>query len=275
MKRLSIACVAAAALIGPVCAADLPSRKMAPYAPVAYVPAFTWTGFYVGGNLGYHWGGGDGNSIGYYSPTPGVQADLMQNVALGWLPTKLGGSQDGFTAGAQAGYNYQFNSFVIGVEGDINWVGGGKTSNAWYISTGATAGDWAGYGSASSGLSWLGTVRARLGFAVDHFLFYGTGGFAFGNSDSSFGVAATDYRFDPVRSYGWYGSKSDTAVGWTLGGGVEFAFTNNWTAKIEYLYYDLGDQSYTVASPQTTDIYAVVKHQQTGSILRTGVNYKF
>jgi outer membrane immunogenic protein len=276
MKRLLIACVAATALAGPARSADLPSRKYAPVAtPAPYVPAFVWTGFYVGGNLGYNWGAGNGNTIGYYSPTPARQADLAQVVASGWLPTRLGGSQSGFTAGLQGGYNFQLNSsFVIGVEGDINWVGGGKPTGGWYVTTATTAGNWGGYGSASTGMNWLGTARARLGFAIDHFLFYGTGGFAFGNTQSSFGAAVTDYR-NGTLNYGWYGSKSDTAVGWTIGGGAEFAFTTNWTAKIEYLYYDLGDQTYTVASPQLTDVFATVKHQQSGSILRTGVNYKF
>jgi outer membrane immunogenic protein len=275
MKRLFIACAAGVAFLGSAHAADLPSTKYAPAAPMAYAPMFTWTGFYVGGNVGYHWSGGNGNGIAYYSGTPGTQANLADAVALGYLPSRLGNGQDGFTGGVQGGYNYQMGSFVIGVEGDVNWVGGSGKSVGWYVTQNMTAGDWAGTGSGSVSQTWFGTLRARAGFAIDHFLFYGTGGLAFGNGKSSLGIAATDYRPDTPVNYAWYGSKSDTSVGWTLGAGVEYAITNNWTVKVEYLYYSLGEQSYTVASPQNTDVYAAVKFEQTGNILRTGVNYKF
>lgn len=190
-----------AGLAAPAAAADLSGG----YPPVAYaqpVPVFTWTGFYLGANVGYGWG-----SSGFDSPA-------------------------GAVGGLQAGYNFQFASpFVLGIETDLSLSG---------ISGG------------SFGVDYFGTVRARLGWAIDRVLIYGTGGFAYGQGNLDF--------------FGL--SSSATQTGWTLGAGAEFALDRNWSARAEYLYVDLGSATFpTLVGPVSTGIDA--------NILRAGVNFRF
>lgn len=196
----STALLAGVVLAAPAVAADLSGRYPAPY--VQPVAAFTWTGFYVGGNAGYGWG------------------------------TTSFGDPGGFIAGLQAGYNFQFGSpFVLGIETDINYSG---------MSGGGV------------GLGYFGTVRARLGYSFDRALVYGTGGFAYGQGNADF--------------FGL--TSSANLTGWTLGVGAEYAVDRNWSAKLEYLYVDLGSATYgTLAGPVVSGLDA--------NILRAGVNYRF
>jgi outer membrane immunogenic protein len=341
MKRLSIASTALAVLLsGPVLAADLPTAKGPPPAPMAYVPAFTWTGFYVGVNAGYAWG--DSNTrYGYayqpYSVPVLTDAAAARDLIIvnpyypwfspdwatpyGW-PASFGNNANGFTGGLQAGYNFQFGSFVVGIEGDINWLNASKSAS-WYNSgdwgTGAEIcvisaadvaycdGTWEAGLRAKTTMNWFGTLRGRAGVAFDRALIYVTGGLAFGNIKGSTSGYFNAYGFpveiidvpalaavgvappgaDQIYGSVWAGSKSSTQVGWTVGVGAEYAITNNWTVKLEYLYYDLGDISYTVAGtygtygfPGTglgaTGVnYFTASHEVTGNIVRAGVNYKF
>lgn len=144
---------------------------------------------------------------------------------------------DGFIGGGQIGYNYQIDRFVVGLEADIS----GTDIKS--------RGPGVGFGASKATVDYLGTVRLRAGYAIDRFLPYLTGGLAYGGSN--------------VRIPG-VGSKDSTTVGWTLGGGVEYAFTNNWTARIEGLYVDL---------PRETVGTAKVGHEF--GVVRAGVNYKF
>jgi outer membrane immunogenic protein len=217
MKKTLAAAVAVASLLAaaPAFAADMPQAyptKAPP--PVAVVPAFSWTGFYIGANAGYGWGSGK----------EGI-SDLDPE---GWL------------GGGQLGFNYQFgNNVVIGAEADIQ----GSDINDSTID---------GVFDPRSKMDYFGTVRARLGYAFDNVLPYVTGGFAWGHNEIT-------NRFDDFSS-------DNTHVGWTVGGGVEYAFTNNWTVKAEYLYMDLGDEYY--------DSIGADAGLKT-STARIGVNYKF
>ncbi len=126
----------------------------------------------------------------------------------------------GGLVGGTVGYNYQTGWAVLGVEGDIDWSGiKGTTNNA--CAPGCTNGN-----------TWLSTVRGRFGYAAGHFMPYITGGAAFGNIQAS----------EPG-----FAGNSATNAGWTLGGGLEFAFAGNWTAKAEYLYVDL---AISIAAPR-------------------------
>ncbi|WP_293858809.1 outer membrane protein [uncultured Alsobacter sp.] len=202
-------------------AADLPSRKMAPVAPVTYAPAFTWTGFYVGANAGYGFG-----QI--------TKAGTLFN------------DPSGFVGGGQIGYNYQMNNIVFGLEGDLQYADlRDKVSPAGRLA-GLPAGT-------KNGIEWFGTVRPRVGFAADRALFYVTGGLAYGNQKLNVpGV----------------GSGDNVNIGWTAGAGVEYAFTNNWTAKVEGLYVNLDSHNYVVTAPST-------KSGTEFGLVRAGVNYKF
>jgi outer membrane immunogenic protein len=150
----------------------------------------------------------------------------------------------GGVVGGTLGYNYQFGQAVVGVEGDLDWAGiSGNTSNACP-------------GGCKTSDTWLSTVRGRLGYAADRFMPYVTGGAAFG-----------DIR---AQAPGLAQSTS-TQAGWTLGGGLEAALTTNWTAKVEYLYVDLG--SFNCGLNCGAGVTNNVSFHT--NLLRAGVNYKF
>lgn len=206
-----------ALIIAPVAAsaADLP-RRSAAVAPAPYAaPVFAWSGFYAGLNGGYAWGDSK------FSAGRTGSADL-----------------DGWLAGAQLGYNHQVGSFVLGAEGDLNWA---DLSGSAVCHTAPQT--------CSSKVNWLGSARARAGFAANNILFYGTGGFGFG------GLKLRDTAG---------ASASETRVGWSAGAGVEYAVDRNWSVKAEYLHYDLGKETFGSASAKTTVDAA-----------KLGVNYRF
>jgi outer membrane immunogenic protein len=236
MKKILLASVALFGFAGVASAADLPAR-VAPAAPmIAAVPVFTWTGFYVGVNAGYGWNTNDER---YYDTTLGIVVDNS--------------SDGGFVGGGQIGYNMQFGSFVVGVETDLQYADIGGSNNT-YVG-GVYYGD-------RSGDAWFGTVRARAGVAFDRALIYATGGFAYGDvghGSSTFG--------DPLLGT-YYASNDDVNTGWTLGGGVEYAFTNNLTMKVEGLYVNLDTEN------NYTGIYADRDNAEFG-VVRAGLNFKF
>lgn len=146
-------------------------------------------------------------------------------------------SMDGFQGGGTIGVNHQWGHFVLGIEGD---------------------GDWTNQGGSVTRSDWLATVRGRAGYAFDRILFYAAGGAALANRQ--------------VGAGGNYPFTSTTQVGWTAGAGVEVALSQNWTAKVEYLYVDLGNQSCPVAS---CGGFVAVTVPLTENVVRAGVNYKF
>ncbi len=168
-----------------------------------------------------------------------------------WTPSGSGASSNrnnGGIAGGTLGFNYQIGAFVMGVESDFDWSGiNGTTANALCSAT----------GNCQTGNSWLSTVRGRAGFAADRILFYGTAGGVFGNEQLTANGATTTH----------------TQAGWTAGVGVEAALAQNWTAKLEYLYVNLG----TGTCPTTvcTNSATPVAVGLTDNLIRLGVNYKF
>ena len=250
MRRILLSAVMSLAAL-PAFAADLPSRVMPAPSPIMATPVYNWTGFYVGANAGYAWGSGDVSVLG--------NAPILSALSLAGLPNGASLDNDGFTMGVQAGYNYQINQFVLGAEADANWVDGSDSKGA-LGSTGLNF-------YSSSKVEWLSTIRARAGFAINNVLIYGTGGFAFGEAKSTVTVSG------PFGFGSYTGSESGTRTGWTLGAGVEYAFTRNITARVEYLYYNLGDKTYT--SNGIGALQASAKAQFDGNIIRAGVNYKF
>jgi len=208
MKKILLSSVALLGLATGALAADLPSRR-APAPIIAAVPVFTWTGFYVGVNAGYGWNANDSITVG------GLTFDLDD--------------EGGFVGGAQAGYNYQIGSFVVGLEGDIQYADFGGDD---FVLADGSIVDF-------NTSDWFGTVRARAGVAFDRALIYATGGFAF----------------------------ADNATGWTVGGGLEYAFTNNLSAKIEGLYVNLDqDDNFPGLDLDNDAEFGVV---------RAGLNFRF
>ena len=267
MKNYLVAGAAALAVLGAgaASAADLPSRKGVVAAPVYVPPAFTWTGFYAGVNAGYAFRAEDNAAT---TGTPGFQALVPGGAAPGGL--KVGG--DGFIGGAQIGYNYQINQFVVGLETDIQYIDNKGRSSFTGLPVAGTQLNT----SASSEVNYLGTLRARLGYTpVDRLLIFATGGLAYGQVKSNASVLGVQNA-----ALGWAGEKSDTKYGWTVGAGAEYALTNNVTLKAEYLYYDLGKSNVATAAnvaaaTAVPNVAYVNRVETTGHIGRVGLNYKF
>ena len=248
-------------------AADLPTRKEAP-APV-YIAPFSWTGFYIGGNVGVVWGSSSVDVTG----SPGYFDYASQ--APGLLPYGLNGNnQEGLIGGGQAGYNYQFGSFVGGIETDFDGANLSRSrSYSGFYSPDTVLTSY------NSELRWLGTTRLRLGFTpVEKALVYATGGVAYGGGSASGGLVDTyNDGTDPINTYRWGGSTNYTRVGWTIGGGAELAVTNNVLIRAEYLYYNLGSTDVTAYEfgYQSNPVYLQTKENINGSVARIGVDYKF
>ena len=229
--KLVLGGIAAIALSGAALAADLPSRK-AP-AAIAPLPTFTWTGFYVGVNGGYYFGQGKASNILFRGlGQPGASFDT-----------------NGGLVGIQGGYNLQIDKIVLGVEADIDYadIKGSYSFPAPVVTL-------------SSKLNYLGTVRARVGYAADRLLVFATGGVAYSSLKST------------LAGFGATTSSTTSEVGYTVGGGLEYAVTNNWTVKGEYLYANFGKKA---ASYNLGGIPITANGNLTANIVRVGVNYKF
>jgi outer membrane immunogenic protein len=298
MKKSLVSGVALALALsaGSAFAADLPSRKAPPYVPP---PPPMWTGFYVGLNAGYTFANSNNMVVnsGVLAATavaPGAAANAAAAAAAaagvtGFLPA---GNNSGFLGGGQIGYNWQFASnFVAGVEADIQGVAAGGGSGSAFTTAVPTAapapvGVWVSSTTASKRLDYLGTVRGRIGYLITPtLLVYGTGGLAYGGVSTSLNISQLPTGAALAAAYApMFGASafSDTRVGWTAGGGLEWMFMPNWSAKVEYLYYDLGNVAINsvplVAVAPAGVAFANSAWTTTrfdGHIVRAGVNYHF
>lgn len=227
-------------------AADLPSRR-APAPVIAAVPVFTWTGFYIGAQAGYAWGEDEHRLFdGGVDVTP-------------FNPFFASGNTydvDGVVGGVHAGYNRQLGSIVVGLEGDLE-AAGIRGDRLWGVPGNSL--------SAESEINLQGSVRARLGYALDRTLVYVTGGAAFARFENTY----TDVLagFEPLVD-----ERNASEWGWTIGAGIEHAFTDNLTARVEYRYTRF--DSYTnVLDPVPPPI--TVEQEPDIHAVRVGVSYKF
>jgi outer membrane immunogenic protein len=269
-------------------AADLPvkARPM----PVAVV--YNWTGFYVGGNVGYSWGRDPYEITGASSVRTrqfrafGLPAETLLTDVTAAGPGFLGsGTADinGAVAGGQIGYNWQTGAWVFGLETDLQWSGQ-RGSTSFCLTVGCPLGGFV--ANADYKLSWFGTARARAGWLVDpRVLLYVTGGAAYGEVKADYTAGVLGLPL--VAS-----STSSTRLGWTVGGGIEGMLSSNWTVKAEYLYVDLGSvasgalggaTTVTLADTPTTALTTVIdttfaataRTRVRDNIVRFGVNYHF
>ena len=179
MTKLLASLAAFTALTGAAAAADLP-RRAAPPPVFTPVPVFTWTGFYAGFNAGYAF---DASSRSNNS-TFGVPAPFA---VPGTTATFRNRSQDGFSGGAQIGYNVQFtpgSGVVVGIEADAQYLDFGRSRNNAFVNGAVAPGYYVTDPRGLSSLDYFGTVRGRLGYAFDRTLVYGTGGFAYGSGSA-------------------------------------------------------------------------------------------
>lgn len=202
---------------------------------VAVAPVFIWTGGYVGLHAGWAWGQENDDLSEFIPPT-----EESEQVADEF-------DVDGFIGGIHAGYNWQSGSFVYGVEGDID-----------YADINGDADFGGGTGNLSLDSDWQGSLRLRAGYALDTWLLYATGGVAFGHAEleaSNFGVTESD---------------DNTHVGWTIGGGVEKAFTPNWIGRLEVRYTDFGSEDYDLGILGDS-----VEADWNQTAVTVGLSYKF
>jgi outer membrane immunogenic protein len=243
MRTLLLSTVAFAALAGSAFAADLPSRKEAPVY-VAPTPVFSWTGFYVGADLG-----GDFGSTKLTDTYTGLTTNRSLNTS-------------GVLGGGYVGYNYQVNqNFVLGVEGDFQ---GSSNSNT------TTWVDTAGNGwQLKTQQNWLASINGRLGVAYDRALFYAIGGAAWAQGTGTLSFATLNVP--PYAAVS--GSSTNTLSGWDIGGGIEYAFTPNWVGRVEYRYYDFNN--YNLNSNGLLANLTNVRETTSINTVRVGLAYLF
>jgi outer membrane immunogenic protein len=250
-RQILLASVGAVAIAGSAFAADLGP-------PPVYVPpppVFTWTGLYLGGQIGYAWARDNGDIINPAPPLPAPQFSIF-------LPFTL--NPDGVIGGAHAGYNLQFpgwnwfssSGVVIGLEGSVDGTSLSRTQLV-----GAFPPFFQGILNTKTEVQ--GSIRARLGVAWDRVLIYGTGGAAFANFTNFYNTLPLG-GIDQITS---------TRSGWTVGGGLEYAFTDNWSMRAEYRYSDFGRRD--DFSPLALFANSFVRHHLTENQVQAGFSYKF
>ena len=305
MKKLLLSATSLALLAGTALAADLPSRK-APVLPPPPPPPM-WTGFYAGLNAGGTWANNAAVNAQTWNLSSNQGFVSSGNLAAAALLSGSGSnrsSSGGFIGGGQIGYNWQINGFglgsglVTGVEADIQGIAGsGGTASRW--SAAAVVQNQLNGPNfpvtlltnqpGRSNLQFLGTVRGRLGIlAMPTLLVYGTGGLAYGGVSTSFyntqfwlDGSGSNFNYLTVGS----GTLSNTQVGWTAGGGLEWMFMPNWSLKAEYLYYDLGNMAGSIVNTYAGfdsatgqgGLQSITNYsgRVSGNIVRAGVNYHF
>jgi outer membrane immunogenic protein len=239
MVRITmIAALSAAIMASPALAADIYKNDAGSLKDTPYTPAFSWTGFYLGANVGYAWGDVESRSDeGFEEDDASVSYDA-----------------DGVLAGAQIGYNVQRGRFVFGVEGELGWLGG--EGDKFIVD------DPDNFGEAEFGA--YGVLAARIGIASERALFYVKGGWALANVDLSAGdLDSGDIDEDNSTSV------DETLSGYAIGGGVEYALSQNWTVKAEYLYMNFGEEKSRSAEGESFE------HEIDLHTAKIGVNYKF
>jgi outer membrane immunogenic protein len=247
MSKLFRAIISASALlVGTIAANAADLRVKAPPRPVA-PPPFSWSGFYIGGNLGGAW-------------SHGTWTDSL------FLLNFDGGNNNGvFIGGGQVGFNYQVSNLVFGVEGDFDWAANNNNATSVITPVGTLQ--------VTSNNRWISTLAGRLGVAFDRVLLYAKGGGGWVGADS---FTVTNLTTPATFT----GGGSTTLSGWVVGGGLEWAFADNWSARVEYDY--LGLNSRTIFIPAGSLVLAgggpdtfTTSGNRNVQMLTVGLNYRF
>ncbi|KQT85958.1 outer membrane beta-barrel protein [Aurantimonas sp. Leaf443] len=261
MKRLALL-LASAAFVTPALAADvIYDTPVAPAAPMEIAPVTetnTWTGLYIGGQAGVAFGQ-DSNDIRF---------DPENNGAFGETIFENDDTNAGFVGGGHIGYDYQFgNNLVVGAVADLNYIDA-ETSRSYSI-------DGNRFG-VSEDLDYFGTVRGRLGYAMDSILVYGSGGLAYSgyNRDNSFPSVPTN----SLAGYTFKEDGDDVDVGYSVGGGIDVMATRNISFGVEYLYTNLGKNDYSVEATNgsnTIDLTSTSKDDLDFHTIFAKASYRF
>jgi outer membrane immunogenic protein len=239
-RYVLLSTVSALALSGVASAADLPVKAPPPVAAAI----FSWTGFYVGAHGGVAWLRHEQTITG-----PGISTCNF--------PTPLGTcrvNDTGAVFGGQVGYNWQAApNWLIGIEADGSWTGLKETKRFPIGGGGA-------FHIANDKIDWLASLRGRVGLVAGQTLFYATGGVAFANFNAGWSFTSGSARAQADK----------TTAGWVAGGGIEHAFSRNWSARAEFLHYGLGNKSIT----STTGGTYTTAFRHDVSVVRLGINFR-
>jgi outer membrane immunogenic protein len=249
MRRVALALFASTSLLGFASfaeAADLRVRRAPPPppAPVAVAPFYNWTGFYVGGHIG--WGNAEFESTLVDPFFPFVAGTRFDD-----------NGSDGFLGGVQAGFNWQIGQWVIGLEGQVSWTDIGRDGVV-AVGTNTIV--------HSTGIDYLATLAARFGVAFGNALIYAKGGAAFLDWGSSISFAGPGAPIVGSNSFG------GTDSGWMVGAGLEYGFAANWSAKIEYNFmnFDLDDHRLRLDG-----VGSRLDNELDLHVVKLGINYRF
>jgi outer membrane immunogenic protein len=255
-------------------ATDMPVKALPPVAP-----GVNWTGFYVGGHVGYGWGNKDfslpdiaGQKFG---DCQGSHQECFDFRKLG--SPALSHKLAGLLGGVQAGFNLQSGAFVYGVEGQLSWtnmkedslskLGQFRYVNCWYDVTKEID------LKAHTEVNWVATLAGRVGYAIDRVLIYAKGGVAFADQDYNWIVTKGSKDLATAKF-------SDTRTGWMVGGGAEWALWHNWSAKLEYNYMDFGTETINAAASvclsgtcSKKDVRVDIDEHM--HVVKLGINYRF
>ncbi len=273
MHRSRFAALVAVALISfcsVASAADMPTKAIA-YKALTTAPAPSWSGWYIGANAG--WIGSASDPITNTSTDTGL-GGLGHGQTIGKIPSSLNLNSSGFLGGGQVGYNWQAGNWVYGLEGDI------QGANAKATVTSSSAPGLPGLPVATTynrALDWLGTFRGRVGVtATPSLLLYGTGGLAVGRTKIGNQYICPACSPPSASEATTLNTSTHTSAGWTVGAGAEWMFAPKWSAKVEYLYVDLGNHTSTITYTYTPNISTLTSSaRDTANIARGGINYHF
>lgn len=245
MKKVVLAAAISMLFSGAAHAADASPGSYSK-APPARAPIFSWTGFYVGGHLGGGWSTSTATAI---TPTASFPAGTQ------FSSRHLNGA----LGGVQAGFNYQFDRWVLGVEGEY--------SRANLKGTSTTPG--IGFSETSNYSSpYMATIAGRVGYAADRVLLYAKGGYGWVRYEVN-GVGFANATGVVTDTF----VRADTQSGWVAGAGLEWAFAGSWTAKAEYLHFDLG----TFNTVVTDSVLGTLQRRNTATVdqFKVGINFLF
>jgi outer membrane immunogenic protein len=278
ITRLSVAATAALSASLAAQAADLRP-------PVSKEPVYLWAGFYAGVNAGFAWSRTEVDPLGNNLLCTSAPAACTSQVAS--IPPSLGTNGKGAMIGGQAGFNYQTGPYVLGVEADLDWtnLGASGTQGGFAPVVGFPGLFSATTATADQRLRYFGTLRARVGFTPVTYptlLVYVTGGLAYGGLNSSTSVAQIPGGCVGCVITPATGSETVIRTGWTVGGGFDYLLAGDWSVRAEYLYFNLGSTSYSLA-PLTLFNPGVVRTvgvtsttgELRGNVVRVGLNYRF
>jgi opacity protein-like surface antigen len=295
MKKLLLAGAALTVMIAPALADEVPAGGLVPGGQLAQVPppmmppVTDWTGVYIGADVGAAWTSQNGRTTVPGASTAGVANTLVTapfDGSVNWGRGLTGSSDVGFTGGGHLGYNLDFhNGLVIGVETDLEYLGGTSASTSTFSASQATGitGPVNVTNSARGSVPWVGTLRGRIGTTAlnPNLLIYGTGGLAFGRNTTSDLMTVSLPAGGPLVERFPFAS-STTQTGWAAGGGLEWMLNPSWTVKAEYLHVELSATgAQTVAtnflgpSALATDVMRYRPSGASVDMARVGISYHF